>query len=119
RFGTALVAATYAALLVLFLAKRPELWGLRLRVTEVGAVLLATSLTLWLVGPAVTFALRYARKIGAPGLAIDAPARLLPGVLIGLAAGLVLALIALPFTTAQYGVAPADGGPVGAVIGAV
>jgi hypothetical protein len=117
RFGTALVAATFAGLLVLFLAKRPELWGVHMQMTEVGAVLLAISLTLWLVGPVVTLALRAAKKIALPGIAFDQPARVLPGVAIGMAVGAVLALIALPFAQARYGVTPsAETGPLGALV---
>ena len=112
RYGTMLTAATFAALLVLFLAKRPELWALQLRVTEVGAVLLAASITLWLVGPFVTVALKLMKKLPVPGAAFDKPARALPGVVAGLVAGVVLALIALPFAATGR----ADAGPAGALV---
>ena len=107
-----LTAATFAALLVLFLAKRPELWALQLRVTEVGAVLLAASITLWLVGPFVTVALKLMKKLPVPGAAFDKPARALPGVVAGLVAGVVLALIALPFAATGR----AEAGPAGALV---
>jgi hypothetical protein len=119
RVGTLLVATTFAALLVLFLAKRPELWGVHLQLTEVGAVLLATSMTLWLVGPLVTLALRLANKIALPGAAYDNTARVVPSIGIGLIAGVVLALVARPFASAQYGVANTDVGPAGAIVLAV
>jgi hypothetical protein len=120
QFGTGLVAATFAALLVLFLAKRPELWGIHLRLTEVGAVLLAVSMTLWLVGPAVTLALRYAKKVALPGAAFDKATKALPGIGVGLVTGVLLALIALPFAATQYGVAAnPDVGPAGKVVLAV
>lgn len=118
RPGTALVAASFAALLVMFLADRPEIWGLRLRVTETGAVLLAAFVTFWVVGPAVTLALRLlddlplpaTRKAFAPqaGAAVD--------VGLGLLVGLVLGVLAIPF----LGVAvPAATGPAGAVVAAM
>lgn len=119
RHGTLLVAATFAALLVTFLAKRPELWGLQVRVTEVGAVLLAASITLWLVGPVVTIALKLAKKLPVPGAAFDKPARALPGVVMGLLTGVVMALVAMPFAVARYGVGGAEVGPAGAVVAAV
>jgi hypothetical protein len=119
RNGTLLVAATFAALLTIFLAKRPELWGLQLRFTEVGAVLLALSMTLWLVGPFVTVALKLMKKLPVPGAAYDKPARALPGIVMGLATGVVLALVAIPFAITQYGVAGGDVGPAGAVVAAV
>lgn len=112
RYGTLLVAATFAALLVLFLADRPQLWGSQLRLTEVGAVLLALSMTLWLVGPLVTLALRTVARLRVPGAAFDTPRRAMPGVLLGLAAGVVVGLAAVPFA-----VAPAtQAGPAGAVV---
>ncbi len=112
RYGTLLVAATFAALLVLFLADRPQLWGSQLRLTEVGAVLLALSLTLWLVGPLVTLALRTVGMVRVPGAVFDTPRRALPGVLLGLAAGVVVGLAAVP-----YAVVPATpAGPAGAVV---
>lgn len=115
RYGTALTAATFAALLVLFLARRPELWALELRVTEVGAVLLAASITLWLVGPFVTIALKLMKKLPVPGGAYDRPTRALPGIAVGLVAGVVLALIALPFAASGR----VDAGPAGTLIAAL
>ncbi len=121
RYGTVIVAASFAALLVLFLADRPVLWGIDLRVTEVGAVLLALSLTLWLVGPMVTVALRMIQRVGVPGNVFDTPRRAASSVAVGLAAGAVLGLIAVPFAAARYGL-PAAGesaGPIGTLVLAV
>jgi len=56
RAGTLLVAALFGGLLAVFLSERPEIWGLELRVTSVGAVLLALAATLWLAGPMITVA---------------------------------------------------------------
>lgn len=121
RYGTVLCAGSFAALLILFLAERPVIWGINLRVTEVGAVLLALSVTLWLVGPLVTLALSQIKKVGLPGVAFDTPRRATSGVVVGLVAGAVLGLIAVPFAAAKYGIptAGAHSGPVGAVVLAV
>lgn len=116
RAGTLLVGATYAALLVTFLADRPELWGLDLRVTGLGAVLLATGLTLWVAGPLITGALRLLRDLPSPrpslGFAGDWKVNLLLGAFVGGA----LALLALPFHQPPLAV-PAMGAGVGAVGG--
>ena len=103
--GTVLVAASYAALLVLFLADRPEIWGLRLRVTETGAVLLASAVTFWLVGPAVTLALGALRRLALPmpALGVSDGRGLAGGLAVGMAAGGVLAVLALPFHGAPFG----------------
>lgn len=112
RFGTLLVAATFAGLLVMFLARRPQLWGSQLQLTEVGAVLLALSMTLWLVGPVVTLALRMIPKLHVPGAAYDTPQRALPGVVLGLVAGVIVGLAAVPFTVAPV----REAGPAGTVV---
>jgi hypothetical protein len=118
RLGTALTAASFAALLVLFLADRPELWGVRLRVTEVGAVLLAASLTLWFVGPAVTVALRLTRQtrvLPDPTQVFARGAAVAGDLGIGLLVGAVLGVLAVPF----LGVTVPAGATAGAVVAAV
>jgi hypothetical protein len=98
RAGTLIVAATFAALCVTFLADRPEIWGLRLRLTEVGGLLLAAEITIWVVGPAVTMALRALKRV--PGLH---PVGVAPGwrgagdLLVGLTTGVVVGLLVVPF----------------------
>jgi hypothetical protein len=110
RAGTLLTGATFAALLVTFLADRPELWGMRLRLTETGAVLLAAALAIWVAGPLVTVGLRMVRGASVPRMGRD----LIDGrltatdLVVGLGAGLVIGLIAVPFATAS--VAPAAAG---------
>ncbi len=100
RAGTLLVGATFAALLVTFLADRPELWGLRLRVTETGAVLLAIFLTLWVAGPIITMALRLARQLPTAWRSSGSSAGTwtLTDLVIGLVIGAVVGLLAVPFT---------------------
>jgi hypothetical protein len=116
RLGTVLVAATFGALLVLFLADRPELWGTRLRVTEVGAVLLAAMGTFWVAGPLVTLALDLARRLPTPrfGFGLERAPRAWASLAIGLAAGVVLGVIAVPFEKAAF--ATAAVGPMGSLV---
>jgi hypothetical protein len=112
KLGTALVAATFAALLVVFLADRPELWGLRMRVTEVGAFLLAAVGAFWIAGPAVTLALALRRRLtgaAAPQAAAGQAPRAIASVAIGLAAGAVLGVVAVPFQQAAFAEAAAVG----------
>lgn len=120
RVGTVLVFATYAALLVLFLADRPELWGSELRVTETGAVLLASMVTFWMVGPGVTLALAALRRLALPmpALEVSDGRGLVTAIGVGLATGGVLALLALPFQGAPYGAHTfaAEAGTVGTVL---
>jgi hypothetical protein len=120
RLGTALVAASFAALLVTFLAERPELWGLQMRVTETGAFLLAAFATIWIAGPAVTVALRMIDQLQAARSGRTAPSRAQTAMsaVAGLGVGLVLGLMALPFYGAPLMVAApaaATAGPLGAI----
>ncbi|HSJ25073.1 MAG TPA: hypothetical protein VK929_10415 [Longimicrobiales bacterium] len=119
RLGTVLVTATFGALLVLFMADRPELWGLRLRVTEVGAVLLAAVGAFWIAGPAVTLALMLRRRLQAARALVPVTAertpRVLASVAMGLAAGALLGVLAVPFQQAAFAGAP-DVGTVGGAV---
>jgi hypothetical protein len=116
RLGTALVAATFTALLVLLLADRPELWGTRLRVTEIGAILLAAVGAFWVAGPVVTLALHLVRRMpSARTLGFGRAPRTYVSIAIGLGAGLALGLLALPFHKAAFTTAAAVG-PMGSVV---
>ena len=120
--GTVLVGTTFAALLVLFLMDRPEIWGVHLRVTETGAVLLAAVLTVWLGGPAITVALRLIQRLpGRHPLPVFAPSWRAAGNLgLGLVVGAALGLIAVPFVipAAVPGMAMVGvGGPLIAAVG--
>jgi hypothetical protein len=94
-----LVAATFAALLVTFVADRPVLWGMQLRVTELGAVLLAAFATLWIGGPVVTVALHAVHNVPRLREATERPGapRFATSLGLGLLVGAVLGLVALPF----------------------
>ncbi len=98
RAGTVLAAASFAALLLLFVSDRPEIWGMRLRITEVGAVLLASLLAVWVAGPLVTLALRLSRSVPFPRpMAGLGSARITAADLgLGLVVGLVVGLLAVP-----------------------
>jgi len=58
RLGTVLVAATFSFLLVNFLSEPPVLWGSNLRVTGVGALLLAAGVTGWIASPVIVLTLQ-------------------------------------------------------------
>lgn len=113
RAGTVLTAASFAALMLIFLAHRPEIWGLRLRFTENGAVLLAAFLAVWVAGPLVTLALRLARQVPFPRALAGLGAGSGKGfqdIVIGLVVGAVVGLLAVPF--AAPGAAPVAMGAV-------
>ncbi len=96
--GSMLVIFTFVALLGLFLLDLPELWGTRLRVGTVGAVLLAGFVTTWLSGPAVTLPLWLARRMPGPRILsppFPAGVRFFSGVGIGSLVGALLAGVAV------------------------
>jgi len=99
RPGTVIAAGSFAALLLTFLADRPEIWGLRLRLTETGAVLLAALLAIWVAGPVVTLALRLARGVPFPRPLAGLGERraTTADIVLGLVIGLVVGLLAVPF----------------------
>lgn len=108
RVATLIVAALFGGLLAVFLAEQPHLWGLRLRVTPVGAVLMAVAATLWLAGPMVTVSLGLLDRLPTPrpAKAFGGKGRAVVSIAIALVVGVVLALIALPFYQASHGVYP-------------
>jgi hypothetical protein len=110
KLGTLLVAAVFAALLVVLLSARPEIWGLRIRVTPSIAVLLAFLGAFWVTGPAVTVALWLRRPAqsgaGTPESRAGAGGRRMAVDLATAAvAGAALALVALPFQQAAFSLA--------------
>jgi hypothetical protein len=119
RVAALLVVALYGGLLAVFLAERPQLWGLSVQVTPVGAVLLATGVTLWLAGPMVGLSLALLDRLPGlrPAIAFSGRGSALASVAIALGIGVLMALIALPFYSAAYGVT--TGGLAGVVSGAL
>lgn len=115
RAATLLVAMLFGALLAVFLSEQPSIWGLKLRVTPVGAVLLAVAATLWLAGPMITLALGTLDRLPTkrPAVAFGGSGQAAVSVAIALVVGVAMALIALPFYEAAYGVGTPD--MVGAV----
>lgn len=100
RAATLLVAAIFGGLLAVFLADRPQLWGLPLRVTPVGAVLLAMAATIWLAGPMVTVALVLIDRLPEairPAVTFGGRRRGVASVAMAVAVGVGMAIIALPF----------------------
>jgi hypothetical protein len=115
RVASLLVAGLYGGLLAVFLAERPMLWGLPVQVTPVGAVLLATAVTLWLAGPVVALSLSLLDRLPArrPAVAFGGRREAMLSVALAVGVGVVLALIALPFYGGTYGLA--TGGVAGVV----
>lgn len=62
RLGTLLLAATFAFLLLSFLSEPPVVWGSDLRVTGMGALLLAAGVTAWIASPVIVIALHAAHR---------------------------------------------------------
>jgi hypothetical protein len=119
RVASLLVAALYGGLLAVFLAERPQLWGLQVQVTPVGAVLLATAATLWLAGPVVALSLALLDRmpVTRPAVAFGGRSSALVSIGLAVVVGVVMALIALPFYTTTYGVT--TGGMAGVLSGAL
>jgi hypothetical protein len=111
--GTIMVGATLVALLVSFAIQPPTIWFSDVRLTYPGAALLALAATFWFYGPIITVGLSVLRK----SLALFPTTRVFDrmhawkGILtrgaIAVAAGLVLAAIALPFYKGSLGI-PTD-----------
>ena len=99
RAGTLLVTASFAALLLTFLADRPEMWGIRLRVTETGALLLSAFLAIWVVGPMVTLSLRILKHFpsGRAASGLVEGRWTFTDIAVGLLVGGVVGLLAVPF----------------------
>ncbi len=101
--GTIMVAATLIALLVAFAIEPPTIWFTDVRLRMPGAVLLALGATFWFYGPIITVSLSVLRK----ALPLFPATRVLDrvhawrGVLtragIAVLAGVVVALLAMPF----------------------
>lgn len=108
RVATLIVAALFGGLLAVFLAEQPQLWGLRLRLTPVGAVLAAMAATLWLAGPMVTVSMGLLDRLPTPlpAKAFGGKGHAVVSVSIAVVVGVFMALITLPFYEITHGVHP-------------
>jgi hypothetical protein len=106
KLGTALVAATFGALLVTFFARQPVLWGTTLMLNATGALLLAGFLTLWVGGPVISVGLMAIRRLPLhhPPLGLDTGVRAIANIALGVGLGILLGVIALPFYGNPYNV---------------
>jgi hypothetical protein len=119
KLGTALVAATFAALLVTFLARSPVLWGTPLVLNDIGAVLLAAFATIWVAGPMISIGLSALRRLPrGPAVGFEHGTRAVTNVVLGLGVGVVLGVLALPFYGEAYRVpaVAADTGMLGGLL---
>ncbi len=111
--GTVMVAATLIALVVAFAVEPPTIWFTDIRLTMPGAMLLALAASFWFYGPIITVSLAAVRK----ALPLFPASRVMDrvhawrGVLtragIAVAAGLGLAILAIPFHQGSLGL-PTD-----------
>lgn len=116
--GTLLVGTTLAALAVSFAIEQPTVWFVNVRLTFFGSMLFALGLTFWFYGPIITVGLALLRRM-APLL----PFRTVPAArrgretatraVIAVAAGLVIAALAIPFHAGVTGL-PTDAERLGA-----
>jgi hypothetical protein len=60
--GVLIAALCFAALAAMFLLQRPEIWGTDVRVTSLGAVLLALGVTIWIAVPLEVLALHWLHR---------------------------------------------------------
>ncbi len=97
--GTVLVAATLVALVASFLVEPPTLWLTHTRLTTEGAMILALVATFWFYGPIITVGLWMLKRFRpeVAEAAPDAAKRVLTSAGIAVAAGVLLAALALPF----------------------
>jgi hypothetical protein len=120
KLGTALVAASFFALLILFFANHPVIWGTPFIVNEIGAVLLAAFLTIWVAGPVISIGLMAIRRlpIGRPLLGLDSGTRALTNIALGAGVGVVLGVLALPFYGEPYNtpIPQPEAGVIGALL---
>lgn len=100
--GTALVATVLVTQVAAFLVQPPTLWPTSIRLTTPGALILALVSTFWFYGPVITVGLFLVRRVRPDLREVALPAqfdarRIATSAGIAVAAGLALALIALPF----------------------
>lgn len=115
--GTLLVGATFVALAVTVAIRRPTIWFTDVRLTGIGAAAFVIAATFWFYGPIITTGLALLRKVR-PLLPVArfGPARgwrdLLGRAGLAGAAGVVVALLAVPFSEGVLGI-PTDASRLG------
>ncbi len=100
--GTALVGVVFASLVVAYLIQPPTIWFTNTRLSTPGAMVLAFLSTFWLYGPMITVGLWLVRRLRPDIREAEMPSvstvkRVGASAGIAVAAGLALAVIALPF----------------------
>jgi hypothetical protein len=110
--GSALVGAVAATMVAAFLVQPPTIWFTHTRLTMPGALVLAFLATVWFYGPIITVGLWLVKRIrpDLPEAQAPSPATLKhigTSTGIAVAAGLALAVIALPFYRGALGL-PSD-----------
>ncbi|UCC26952.1 MAG: hypothetical protein JSU98_07550 [Gemmatimonadales bacterium] len=73
RPGRVLVLLTFATLLIVFLWQRPEIWFTDLRVSAVGAIILAFGATVWIALPVLVLALHFLHQWSAESPVWEGP----------------------------------------------
>ena len=110
--GSALVGAVAVTMVAAFFVQAPTIWFTNTRLTMPGALLLAFFATFWFYGPIIVVGLWFVKRIrpDLPEAELPAPAtlkRVGTSAGIAVAAGLALAVIALPFYRGSLGL-PSD-----------
>jgi hypothetical protein len=110
--GSVLVGAVAATMVAAFVVQPPTIWFTHTRLTMPGALLLALLATIWFYGPVITVGLWLVQRIRPDLREANAPStatlkRVATSAGFALAAGLLLAVIALPFYRGAMGL-PSD-----------
>lgn len=100
--GTALIGVVFASQVTAFLIQPPTIWFTNVRLATPGAMILAFVATFWLYGPMVTVGLWLVRRLRPDLREAEVPSpstlqRVGTSAGLAVAAGLALAVIALPF----------------------
>lgn len=115
--GTIAVIATFAALALTVAVRRPQIWFTDIRLTGIGAAVFVFAATFWFYGPIITIGLALLRRIRPllPVARFGTPRRwqdLLGRGALAVAAGIGVALLAVPFTEGVLGI-PTEAARIG------
>lgn len=100
--GTAMIGVVFASQVAAFLIQPPTIWFTNVRLATPGAIILAIVATFWLYGPMITVGLWLVRRLRPDLREAEVPSpsalkRVGTSAGLAVAAGLALAVIALPF----------------------